>query len=162
IIDRARIRIPDARMQEVYNWVRINMEWLVRDVPGVGRGLSGGFMEYPWWVGTETYSLQAATMSGDFALAEQTLPLLRRHSDKANGNGRIPHEITSNGLVVNPGNTQETAQFVMTVGKVFEWTGDRDFASEMYPAVQKGIAWLQEQMEQKPFPVGYGIMEVYG
>src|SRR5262249_38703921 len=60
IIDRARIKIPDQRLQEVYSWVRINMEWLLRDVPGVGRGLSGGFMEYPWWFGTETYSLQAA------------------------------------------------------------------------------------------------------
>jgi hypothetical protein len=53
IIKRARIRIPDQRLQDVYNWTRINMEWLVRDVPGVGRGLSGGFMEYPWWFGTE-------------------------------------------------------------------------------------------------------------
>jgi hypothetical protein len=52
IINRARIRIPDPRLEELYSWVRINMEWLVRDVPGVGRGLSGGFMEYPWWFGT--------------------------------------------------------------------------------------------------------------
>ena len=162
IIDRARIRIPDPRLEEVYNWVRINMEWLVRDVPGVGRGLSGGFMEYPWWFGTETYSLQAATDSGDFALAEQTLRLLRQQSDKANGNGRIPHEITADGQVVNPGNVQETAQFVMTVGKVFEWTGDFDFAREMYPAVQRSIAWLQARMDGQPFPEGYGIMEVSG
>jgi len=162
IIDRARITIPDQRLQDVYGWVRINMEWLVREVPGVGRGLSGGFMEYPWWFGTETYSLQAATMTGDFDLARQTLRLLRQQSDKANGNGRIAHEITTDGRVVNPGNTQETAQFVMTVGKVFEWTGDRNFASEMYPAVQKGIDWLQGQMDHKLFPEGYGIMEVYG
>jgi hypothetical protein len=66
-------------------------------------------MEYPWWFGTETYSLQAAIASGDAALAEQTLRLLRRRSDQANGNGRIAHEITTNGQVVNPGNTQETA-----------------------------------------------------
>jgi glycogen debranching enzyme len=162
VVDRARIRIPDQRLQEVYNWARINMEWLIRDVPGVGRGLSGGFMEYPWWFGTETYSLQAATMTGDFQLVEQTLRLLRQQSERANGNGRIAHEITMNGQVVNPGNTQETAQFVMTVGKVFEWTGNRDFAREMYPAVKSGINWLLGQMEQKPFPEGYGIMEVYG
>jgi len=162
IIDRARIRIPDERLQEVYSWVRINMEWLVRDVPGVGRGLSGGFMEYPWWFGTETYSLQAATASGDSDLARQTLRLLRQHSDKANGNGRIAHEITTDGKVVNPGNTQETAQFVMTVGEVFEWSGDRNFAREMYPAVQKSIDWLRGQMDHTLFPEGYGIMEVYG
>jgi glycogen debranching enzyme len=164
IINRARIRIPDPRLQEVYNWSRINMEWLVRDVPGIGRGLSGGFMEYPWWFGTETYSLQALTATGDFDLAQQTLRLLRNQSNKVNANGRIVHEITTDAAVANPGNTQETAQFVMTVGKVFEWTGDMDFAREMYPAMKRGIDWLLGEMDQDKdlFPEGYGIMEVYG
>jgi glycogen debranching enzyme len=164
LIGRARIKIPDERLQEVYNWTRINMEWLVRDVPGIGRGLSGGFMEYPWWFGTETYSLQALTATGDFELARQSLRLLRDQSRKVNGNGRIAHEITTDGLVPNRGNTQETAQFVMTVGKVFQWTGDVDFAREMYPAVKSGIDWLLGDQDQNKdlFPEGYGIMEVYG
>ena len=164
ISNRARIRIPDQRLQEVYDWSRINMEWLVREIPGIGRGLSGGFMEYPWWFGTETYSLQALAVSGDFELAMQTLRLLRSQSDKANGNGRIPHEITSDGAVANPGNTQETAQFILTVGKLFEWTGDRDFAREMYPAMTKGLDWLLGTMDRDKdmFPEGYGIMEVSG
>jgi len=164
IIDRARIRIPDQRLQEVYSWVRINMEWLVRDVPGVGRGLGGGFMEYPWWFGTETYSLQALTATGDFELAKQMLRLLQNQSMKANGNGRIVHEITTDGAVSNPGNTQETAQFVLTAGKVFDWTGDLNFAKEMYPAMKSGVDWLLGDMDQNKdlFPEGYGIMEVYG
>ena len=164
LIHRARLRIPDPRLQDVYNWSRINMEWLVRDVPGIGRGLSAGFMEYPWWFGTETYSLQALTATGDFELAKQTLRLLRKLSDKVNGNGRIAHEITPDGAVANPGNTQETAQFVMTVGKLFQWSGDREFAREMYPAIKKSIDWLLGEMDQNRnlFPEGYGIMEVYG
>lgn len=164
IIDRARITIPDKRLQQVYTWSRIDMEWLVRDVPGVGRGLSGGFMEYPWWFGTETYSLQALMASGDFKLVEQMLRLLRDQSYKANGNGRIAHEITTSGLVTNRGNTQETAQFIMTVGKLFEWTGDRDFAREMYPAVQRSIDWLMGPMDRNKdlFPEGYGITEILG
>jgi glycogen debranching enzyme len=164
IIRRARIRIPDPRLQEVYDWVRVNTEWLVRDVPGIGRGVGGGLMEYPWWFGTETYTLQALIAAGDVDLAEQSLRLLNNQSLKANGNGRIVHEVTTNGVVSNPGNTQETAQFIMTVGKVFEWTGDRAFGREMYPAMQAGIRWLLTDMDQNHdlFPEGYGIMEVYG
>ena len=164
LVKRARIRIPDQRLQDVYNWTRIDMEWLVRDVPGIGRGLSAGFMEYPWWFGTETYSLQALMRSGDFELVEQTLRLLRNQSSKVNHNGRIAHEITTDGAVANPGNTQETAQFVMTVGQLFDWTGDLDFAREMYPAMKMGIDWLLGEMDQNKdlFPEGYGIMEVYG
>ncbi len=164
IIERARVRIPDQRLQEVYNWVKVNSEWLVRDVPGIGRGLGGGLMEYPWWFGTETYSLQALAATGDFELANQTLRLLKDQSLKANGNGRIVHEVTTNGVVSNPGNTQETAQFILTVGKLFDWTGDLDFAREMYPAMKMGIDWLLTDMDQNKnlFPEGYGIMEVYG
>jgi hypothetical protein len=164
IIKRARISVPDQRLQDVYNWTRINMEWLVRDVPGLGRGLSAGFMEYPWWFGTETYSLQALMRTGDFELAKQTLRLLRSQSYKVNANGRIAHEITTDGAVANPGNTQETAQFILTVGQLFEWTGDMDFAREMYPAMKMGIDWLLGEMDQNHdlFPEGYGIMEVYG
>jgi glycogen debranching enzyme len=164
IIERARINIPDRRLQEVYNWVKVNTEWLVREVPGIGRGLGGGLMEYPWWFGTETYSLQALMATGDFDLAKQTLRLLKNQSMKANGNGRIVHELTTNGAVSNPGNTQETAQFILTVGRLFEWTGDLDFAREMYPAMKMGINWLLTDMDRNRnlFPEGYGIMEVSG
>jgi hypothetical protein len=164
IIDRARIRIPDPRLQEVYSWVKVNAEWLVREVPGIGRGLGAGLMEYPWWFGTETYSLQALMASGDFDLPRQTLRLLNNQSMKANGNGRIVHEVTTNGVVSNPGNTQETAQFILTVGRLVDWTGDLDFAKEMYPAMKQGINWLLTEMDQNHdlFPEGYGIMEVYG
>jgi glycogen debranching enzyme len=164
ILDRARVRIPDPRLQEVYNWVRVNAEWLVRDVPGVGRGLGGGFMEYPWWFGTETYSLQATLAAGNPELAKQTLRLLKSQSAKANGNGRIVHEVTTNGAVSNPGNTQETAQFILTVGKVIQWTGDLEFAREMYPAMKQGLHWLLTDMDRDKnlFPEGYGITEILG
>jgi glycogen debranching enzyme len=164
LLGRARINIPDPRLQEVYNWVKVNAEWLVRDVPEIGRGLSGGFMEYPWWFGTETYSLQAMLAAGNPELAKQTLRLLKDHSTKANGNGRIVHEVTTNGAVSNPGNTQETAQFILTVGKVIQWTGDLEFAREMYPAMTQGLRWLLTDMDQDGnlFPEGYGITEILG
>jgi len=164
LLDKARITIPDRRLQEVYNWVKVDAEWLVRDVPGMGRGLSGGFMEYPWWFGTETYSLQAMVAAGNADLAKQTLRLLKTLSAKANGNGRIVHEVTTNGGLSNPGNTQETAQFILTAGKVFQWTGDLSFAREMYPAMKQGLHWLLTDMDRNHnlFPEGYGITEILG
>jgi glycogen debranching enzyme len=165
LIQRARIRIPDQRLQQVYDWVRINAEWLVRDVPGVGRGLSAGLPEYPWWFGTDgAYSMLALIASGDFELVKQTLRLLRHHSARVNGNGRIIHEVTTNGIVYNPGNTQETAHFIVTVGKTVRWTGDLAFAREMYPAMREGLRWLLTDMDpdHNLFPGGYGITEIYG
>jgi len=164
LIDRARIRIPDQHLQQVYDWVKIDAEWLVRDVPGIGRGLSAGLLEYPWWFGTETYSLQALLASGDFELAKQTLRLLRDQSRKFNGNGRIIHEVTTYGALSNPGNTQETAQFILTAGRVVQWTGDRTFAREIYPAMRQGLRWLLSDRDKDHdlFPEGYGITEILG
>ena len=90
--------------------------------------------------------------------------LLRDHSMKANGNGRIVHEVTTNGGIVNPGNTQETAQFIMAVSTVFDWTGDLAFLREMYPGMKQGLRWLLTDMDRNHnlFPEGYGIMEVSG
>jgi len=164
LLDHARISIPDQRLQQVYDWVRVNTQWNVREVPGIGRGVSAGLMEYPWWFGTETYTLQALAASGDGDLAKATLRLLERQSMKANGNGRIVHEVTTNGGISNPGNSQETAQWILTVGKVVDWTGDLAFAREMYPAMTRGLHWLLTDMDQNRnrFPEGYGIMEVLG
>ena len=163
LIRTGRISIPDPRLQEVYNWVKINAEWLVRDVPGMGRGFSGSLMEYPWWF-PDNYAYQALIVGGNIELTKQTLRLLRDQSTKANGNGRIVHEVTTNGAVVNPGNTQETAQFVVTIGKLVTWTGDLDFAREMYPAMKQGLRWLLtgKDRDKDLFPEGYGIMEVLG
>ena len=165
LLQRARVSIPDKRLQQVYDWVRVNTEWLDREVPGIGRGLGGGLMEYPWWFGTDaSYSLQALASTGSTELAKATLRLLRDESLKANGNGRIVHEVTTNGGVVNPGNTQETAQFIAMVGTLVAWTGDLAFAREMYPSMRLGLRWLLGDMDRNRnlFPEGYGIMEVSG
>lgn len=165
IYNRAKVSIPDTALLQVYNWVKINTQWLVRDVPGVGRGLSAGVMEYPWWFGCDnSYALQGVMETGDFKLAEETLRLLKNKSIEKNGNGRIPHEISTNGAVANPGNTQETAHFIMCVEKLYRWTGDKQFLGEMYPTIKKGLDWLMidQDKNRNLFPEGYGIMEVSG
>ena len=165
ILNRANIDIPDRKLQEVFTWNKVNNEWLVRDVPGIGRGLAAGLPEYPWWFGTDsTYALQGVMATGDFELAKETLRLLKDVSMKENRNGRIIHEVATNGVVYNPGNTQETAHFVMCVEKLFRWSGDREFLKEMYPVMKMGIRWLLGEMDKNAnlFPEGYGIMEVYG
>jgi len=77
---RARHKNPDQRLQEVYNWSRINMEWL-QAFRCVGRGLSAA--SWNTHGGSEPRVLPASAHDdGDFDLARQTLRLLRKQSDK--------------------------------------------------------------------------------
>lgn len=165
VLERGQINIPDKKLQEVYNWCKINTEWLVADLEGVGRFLGAGAIEYPWLFGCDnSYALQGVVASGDYRLAEETLTAIKNMSEKANGNGRILHEMAFNAHVSHKGNTQETAHFIVAVWNVFNWTGNKTFLADMYPYMKKGIDFLLKDMDTNGnmFPEGYGIMEVRG
>lgn len=165
ILERGRITIPDKRLQEVYNWCKVNTEWLVADLDNVGRFLGAGAVEYQWLFGCDnSYALQGVVAAGDHRLAEETLTVIKNMSEKANGNGRILHEMAFNAYVSHKGNTQETAHFIVAVWDVFKWTGNKAFLADMYPYMKKGIDFLLKDMDTNGnlFPEGYGIMEVSG
>ena len=165
IMNRAVIVIPNKKLEQAYNWGKFNTEWLVSELPGIGRFLGAGAIEYPWLFGCDnSYALQGVVASGDLELAKSTLRIIRNVSEKTNENGRIIHEMSSNGFVGNKGNTQETAHFAVAVWKVFQWTGDLEFLKEMYPYIKLGLTWLLTEQDKNGnmFPEGYGIMEVKG
>lgn len=165
LLEVSRVTLPDKQLETVYNWVKINTRWLEMDLDGYGRFLGAGAVEYPWLFGCDnSYAIQGVSATGDFALAKSTLMMLKNVSEKVNGNGRIIHEMSTNGFVYNPGNTQETAHFITAVWKTFLWTGDITFLQDVYPYIKKGIHWLTVDMDtnQNLFPEGYGIMEVRG
>jgi glycogen debranching enzyme len=112
----------------------------VRDVPEIGRGLSAGLPDYPWWFGTDnTYALQGVIATGNKDLVYRTIDLVHGLSQKTNGNGRILHEVSTNGAVFNPGNVNETPQFISLLWTVYRWTGDKAFLRKYYPAVKQGL-----------------------
>ncbi|MCC8094290.1 MAG: amylo-alpha-1,6-glucosidase [Tannerellaceae bacterium] len=165
LLEVSHISLPDKHLENTYNWVRLNTRWLEIDLDGYCRFLGAGAIEYRWLFGCDnSYALQGVLATGDFELAKSTLTMLKNVSEKVNGNGRIIHEMSSNGYVYNKGNTQETAHFIIAVWKTFLWTGDITFLQDLYPYVKKGIHWLTVDMDanQNLFPEGYGIMEVHG
>lgn len=165
IMNRNVVEIPDKKLEQAYNWGKFNTEWLVSELPGIGRFLGAGAIEYPWLFGCDnSYALQGVVASGDLELAKSTLRIIKNVSEKTNGNGRIIHEMSSNGFVANKGNTQETAHFAVVVWKVFQWTGDKKFLKEIYPYVKVGLKWLSSEQDKNGnmFPEGYGITEIKG
>ncbi len=161
----AKIHVPDPQIQQMLEWTKYTTDWLVRDVPEQGRGLSAGTPDYPWWFGCDNeYSLQGLLATGRHDLAKSTILLLKKISDKTNGNGRIIHEASTNGSVYNPGNTNETAQFIMLLWTYYQWTGDKAFIKQLYPDVIKGLDWLLKEKDPDGnlFPNGSGMTEIQG
>ena len=165
IESRSAINTPDAGINEMYTWLKFNTDWMVREVPEEGRGLSAGLPDYPWWFGADaTYSLQGVLATGDFELVKSTIQLLHKISGRTNANGRIIHEVSTNGVVYNRGNVNETAQFITLVYNYFQWTGDSVLVKELFPDIRKGIDWLTRTKDPdgNGFPNGSGMMEIPG
>ncbi len=165
LAEKSKITIPDKQIQEAYTWLQYNTDGLARDVPGIGRGISAGLPDYPWWFGVDSeYALQGAIAIGQKDLTLQSIDLIHKLSIKANKNGRIVHEVSTNGAVYNPGNLNETAQFASLVWKVFQWTGDKRLLKTYFPTIKKGLQWLltENDKDQNGFPDGSGMMEIQG
>lgn len=164
ISNTAQLNIPDKNIAQMYDWLKYNTDWLVRSVPEIGTGISAGLPDYPWWFGTDaTYSLQGVLATGNHELAKNSIQLLHKLS-QVNTNGRIVHEVSTNGAVFNPGNVNETAQFITLVYNYYQWTGDKELVTQLFPDIKKGLKWLIEERDPdgNHYPNGSGMMEIPG
>ncbi len=165
LAQQTQLTVPDKDLQRAFRWVKYNTDWLVRDVPEQGRGLSAGLPDYPWWFGVDNaYALQGALAIGQWDIVYSTIDLVRRLSETTNGNGRVMHEASTNGAVYNPGNVNETPQFASLIRAVYQWTGDRAFLEKYYPFVVRGLNWLwrENDADGNGLPDGFGMMEIHG
>lgn len=162
---QSKLTIPDKNMQQAFEWLKYNCDWLVRTVPEIGTGIGAGIPDYPWWFGVDSeYALKGYMAIGQKDIVEKTITLLDSVSLAVNGNGRILHEMSTNGTVFNPGNINETPQFASLIYHVYKWNGDLEFLKKYFPTVQKGLQWLMDENDsnQNLFPDGFGMMEIHG
>ncbi|MGB3777821.1 MAG: glycogen debranching protein [Tunicatimonas sp.] len=165
LAQQTKLTVPDKDLQQAFRWVKYNTDWLIRDVPEQGRGLSAGLPDYPWWFGVDNaYSLQGALAIGQWDIVYSTIDLVHRLSEATNGNGRVMHEASTNGAVFNPGNVNETPQFASLIRAVYQWTGDQAFLEKYYPFVVQGLDWLwrENDADGNGLPDGFGMMEIHG
>ena len=160
----AAINIPDKDIETMYRWVKYNTDWLVRDVPETGRGISAGLPDYPWWFGADNcYTLQGLLTTGSHGEVLSTIDLIQKLSMELNGNGQIIHETSTNGETYNPGNLNETPHFIYLLWEAYKWTGDEEMLDQYYPEVKKGISWIESQdKDSNGYPDGPGMMEIHG
>lgn len=161
----SKVTLSDKALEEGFRWIKYDTDWLIRDVEGQGRGLCAGLPDYPWWFGVDNeYTLKGLIATGRKDLVYSTIELIHSISEKTNGNGRIVHEVSTNGAVFNPGNINETPQFASLIWEVFCWTGDKAFLNKYFPTIEKGLDWLLKENDKDGnlLPDGFGMMEIHG
>ncbi|OEY72196.1 alpha-L-rhamnosidase-related protein [Salegentibacter salarius] len=164
LANRSKLTIPNKNIEEAFEWLKYNSDWLVQTVPGIGTGITAGIPDYPWWFGVDSeYALQGYMMVGQTDAVYGTIKLLDSMSNVVNANGKIIHEMSTNGAVFNDGNINETPQFASLIWEIFKWNGDLEFLKRYFPTIKKGLDWLQTQdTDANLFPEGFGMMEIHG
>ena len=161
----SRLNTPDSALNQTFEWLKYNSDWLIQTVPEIGTGIVAGIPDYPWWFGVDSeYALKGYMAIGRSEIVEKTIRLLDSVSNAVNGNGRILHEMSTNGAVFNPGNINETPQFASLVWDIYRWNGDAAFLKKYYGTITQGLNWLMEERDQNGngFPDGFGMMEIHG
>ncbi len=165
LASRSKLSIPDKQLEQTFEWLKYNSAWLVQEVPEIGTGITAGIPDYPWWFGVDSeYALQGYMAIGQTEAVYKTIRLLDSVSHAVNGNGRIIHEMSTNGAVFNKGNINETPQFASLIWEVYKWNGDKEFLKDYFPTIQKGLNWLMtdKDLNDNLFPDGFGMMEIHG
>ena len=165
LASQTKLSIPDKQLEQTFEWLKYNCDWLVRTVPEIGTGIGAGIPDYPWWFGVDSeYALKGYMAIGQDKIVEETIKLLDSVSMAVNGNGKILHEMSTNGFVFNPGNINETPQFASLIWEIYTWNGDKKFLEKYFPTIQKGLDWLLEENDgnKNLFPDGFGMMEIHG
>lgn len=142
ILDTCALVTPDKTLNEAFAWSKLNCQMLARDVPEQGRAAGAGLPVYPWWFGIDiAYAALPMLQAGLFDLTKDSLRLLQRASVAANPGepGRVIHELTTTGVVFNPGNLVEAPAFVRAVHQCWLWTGDAAFLRELYPFCKQAL-----------------------
>ncbi|MCX6044622.1 MAG: hypothetical protein NT075_05870 [Chloroflexi bacterium] len=142
IAQQSELIAPDAMLNEAFQWAKVNCQMLARATPTHGLGAGAGLPTYPWWFGIDTeYAVLPMLQAGLFDLTKATLRLLKQVSETENRAepGRVIHEMSTTGIVHNPGNLVETPAFTRAVHQTWLWTGDQTFLTEMYPFCKQGV-----------------------
>jgi hypothetical protein len=139
VLEGVTLHTPDERINHDWLLAKANLVMLEADyAPYLPGFFLAGIPEYPQLFGCDnTYTTSGATAAGFAPTMRSTLSLLGEYARRACG--RVPHEVTTNGRVFNPGNTQETPQFTIAVWDYVRWTGDLEFLRMMYPVCREGV-----------------------
>jgi hypothetical protein len=155
---------PDPLLDRSFALAVANLHLLSTAYPSLPPYFLAGIPEYPQLFGCDTeYTIPGATAVGFASLARSSLQALAHYAQQACG--RVPHEVTTNGRVFHPGNTQETPQFSIAVWDYLRWSGDLAFLREVYPLCREGVEEYMPALwggHGQFYPIGDGMVERLG
>jgi glycogen debranching enzyme len=177
-LDRTvNLELPDAQLQQAYDWARVSViQGLVAN-PALGTGLVAGYRvsghsERPgfgWFFGRDTFwTALALDSEGDTQAARTALAFIGKFQ---RADGKIPHEVSQAAGYIDwfkeyPfafASADATPLYIIAMNDYLLQSGDTAFIKEQWPSIWKAYQFLRSTWDTQGFPknegVGHGWVE---
>jgi len=165
------LELPDAQLQQAYDWSRVSMVQGVVNNPFLGTGLVAGYRTsgesqrpgFAWFFGRDSiWTSFALNAAGDFATTRTALQFISKYQRE---DGKMPHEIAQAANFVpwfkdfpyGYASADATPLYIIAMNDYVTESGDVAFAKEKWDSVWKAYQFLRSTYDEQGFPKNFGI-----
>jgi glycogen debranching enzyme len=171
------LELPDATLQQAYDWARVSVLQGLSRNPDLGAGLIAGFRTslegqrpgFAWFFGRDSlWTSLALNSEGDFDTTRLALDFLSRFQRE---DGKIAHEISQSAHFVNwfkdypyaYASADATPLYLIAMNDYVKRSGDIAFAREKWDSLWKAYEYMRTTYDAQNFPqnnlYGHGWVE---
>jgi glycogen debranching enzyme len=165
------VRLPDAQLQQAYDWARVSMVQGMVSNPFLGTGLIAGYRTsgtsarpgFAWFFGRDSlWTALALDAAGDFANTRTALEFVSKYQ---RADGKIPHEIAQAANFVpwfkdfpyGYASADATPLYIIAMNDYVMESGDAAFATEKWDSLRKAYEFLRSTYDAQGFPQNFGF-----
>jgi glycogen debranching enzyme len=169
--ETVNLALPDAQLQQAYDWSRISMIQGMVNNPYLGTGLIAGYRPsgdtarpgFAWFFGRDAvWTSFALNAEGDFADTRTALDFLS-HYQRADG--KVPHEISQSATFVPwftdypypYASVDATPLYIVATDDYVRESGDIGFARDKWDSLWKAYEFLKSTYNSQGLPQNLGF-----
>ena len=169
--DTVSVELPDAQIQQAYDWSRVSVLQGIVNNPFLGAGLVAGYRTsgesqrpgFAWFFGRDSlWTSLALNAAGDFATTRTALQFVSKYQRE---DGKMPHEIAQGASFVpwfkdfpyGYASADATPLYIIAMNDYVTESGDVAFAKEKWDSVWKAYQFLRSTYDEQGFPKNFGI-----
>jgi glycogen debranching enzyme len=169
--DTVSLTLPDAQLQQAYDWSRISVLQGMVTNPYLDTGLVAGYRTsgesarpgFAWFFGRDSlWTSLALNAEGDFANTRTALEFISKFQ---RDDGKIPHEIAQTASLIpwfkefpyGYASADGTPLYIIAVNDYVVQSGDFAFAKQKWDSLWKAYQFLHSTYDAQGFPQNVGI-----
>ena len=165
------VELPDAQIQQAYDWSRVSMVQGLVNNPFLGTGLVAGYRTsgesqrpgFAWFFGRDSFwTSLALDAAGDFSTTRTALQFMSKYQRE---DGKMPHEIAQAASFVpwfkdfpyGYASADATPLYIIAMNDYVTQSGDVAFAKEKWDSIWKAYQFLRSTYDEQGFPKNFGV-----